>query len=321
MNKRNPYLTFLLAFIFGAPSILLWHGRFRTALAFFLGFNVAVLLPIALFRVGIDTSLMSLPVPTSNSASGAVVFFLVTLGALFLAFRVYRLEARPVWYANWKVAFLGFGLLSMLLALGFRTFVLQPFSIPASSMEPSLRKGDIILVSKFAYGYSRHSFPFSAAPIEKRVFIAEPNRGDIAVFKNRDGVDYVKRIVGLPGESVSVRGGVVHIDGEPARMEAMEYPEGARYCENRLASCTTYLETLPGSLPHVVIDIAKGTAADDTREFLVPAGHYFMMGDDRDNSNDSRFGLGFIPYENLIGRVWTVIYNTESIAYDGRPAL
>lgn len=320
MKERNPFLTFLLAFVFGAPAILLWLGRFQTALIFYLLESLIAVLLIVLFRAGFDPILTSLPVPGAASAAYYAAHFVFALLAIAIAFRVYRLEARPVWYADWKVSFLGLAFAGFLVAMVVRAFGIQPFSIPASSMHPTLRVGDIVFVSKSAYGYSKHSFPFSALPIDGRIFPGSPKRGDIVVFKNLQNVDFVKRIVGLPGETVSMRGGVLQIDGKPVGMKPVADADSANLCPEG-NSCSASIETLPEGVSHVVVSLADGTAADDTPDFKVPDGHYFMMGDNRDNSNDSRFMLGFIPYENLVGPLWMVIGNTEGIAYDGRPDL
>ena len=197
----------------------------------------------------------------------------------------------------------------------FRVLVYDWYSVTAGSMKEAIRPGDILIVNRMAYGYSRYSCPWSLCPFSGRVSASPPARGDIVVFTHpRSGVPSVKRIVGLPGERVGMRGGVLHIDGEPVAMEAAGYFEetwepqggtgGLPVCGNRpsgigkICRKRRYIETLPGNARH----------EDSTPEFTVPAGAYFAMGDHRDNSVDSRFpqaagGIGPVPFENLIGRV------------------
>ena len=232
---------------------------------------------------------------------------------------------RPSWravrpIAAWIVA------IAVLSGL-FRVLAYDWYSAPAGSMKEVIRPGDILIVNRMAYGYSRHSCPWSLCSFAGRVFASPPERGDIVVFAHpRSGVAYVKRIVGLPGERIGMRGGVLHIDGEPVGMEPAGHFEeawepqggsgGLPLCENRPSrvgdACRKrrYIETLPGGAAHAILDLGDGPA-DDTPGIEVPAGAYFVMGDHRDNSLDSRFppasgGIGPVPFDNLIGRVDSV---------------
>jgi len=193
------------------------------------------------------------------------------------------------------------------IALVLRVLLFQPFTIPSASMEPNLYQGDYIVVSKYAYGWSRHSIPFSPPLFHGRLFGRTPERGDIVVFKlPRDGhTDYIKRIIGLPGDRVQVRGGVVYIDGERvprARIASVKEDSGYGFSRDVMR----YRETLPEGRKIRVNDYGPGAALDDTDTFVVPEDHYFVMGDNRDNSLDSRLpeaeGVGFVPAENLVGR-------------------
>jgi signal peptidase I len=195
------------------------------------------------------------------------------------------------------------------IALAVRTFLYEPFNIPSGSMKPTLLVGDYLFVSKFAYGYSQHSLPFSLPLIEGRIFADLPERGDVAVFKlpSDNRTDYIKRIVGLPGDRLQVRDGILHINGEPAtrvRLENFRDDDGTSNGE-----MARFRETLPGGgLSYTVLDIVAHV-------YHVPEGHVFAMGDNRDNSLDSRVpNVGYIPVENLIGRAEIIFFSTNGNA-------
>jgi signal peptidase I len=208
---------------------------------------------------------------------------------------------------------------AFLIAAFIRTFLFQPFNIPSGSMENTLLVGDYLFVSKFAYGYSNHSFPYSPEMIKGRIWSASPERGDVVVFRLpvRPWEDYIKRVVGLPGDRVQMIDGVLHINGEPCKMERVEdYVTVDTYgSELRVPR---FRETFPNGTSHYVLDAkADEPGADDTQEFVVPPGHYFMMGDNRDHSNDSRMadsGVGFVPEENLVGRADIIFFSTDGSA-------
>ena len=224
-------------------------------------------------------------------------------------------------------------------ALILRSFILAPFVIPSGSMLPRLMIGDFLFVAKWPYGYSRFSMPFGLGSFDGRIFANQPDRGDVAVFRRPDGgdEDYVKRVIGLPGDSVQMQGGVLHLNGvavprvrvadflmpisanspcrtvDPDAARFVEDPDGTRYCAYR-----RYRETLPGGRSYYVLDQIDGVA-DDTPIFRVPAGHYFMMGDNRDDSMDSRFprsadGVGYLPADHLIGEALITFFSTDGTA-------
>jgi signal peptidase I len=195
-----------------------------------------------------------------------------------------------------------------------RTFLFQPFNIPAGSMKPTLLVGDYIFVSKYSYGYNRYSFPFSPplALIAGRVFASEPERGDVVVFRlPRDpATDYVKRVIGLPGDRIQMINGVLHINGTPVKRERIE--DFVETEDNgREVHIKQWRETLPNGVSHPTLDMIENGFYDNTKEYRVPAGHYFMMGDNRDNSSDSRVEnqVGYVPAENLIGRVQIMFWS------------
>ncbi len=199
---------------------------------------------------------------------------------------------------------------ALLLALVIRTFLFQPFSIPSGSMRPTLLEGDYLFVSKYAYGYSHHSMPFSPKLFSGRIWSGTPERGDVAVFKfppNPD-VDYIKRIIGLPGDKIQMKEGVLFINGEADKREKTGQIDNFDVTEVA-QPVDVYQETLPNGVSYDTLDISTGTLGDDTREFLVPEGHYFAMGDNRDNSSDSRFTVGFVPAENLVGRANVIFFS------------
>ncbi len=202
------------------------------------------------------------------------------------------------------------------IALGIRTFAYEPFNIPSGSMIPTLLVGDYLFVSKLSYGYSRHSLPLSLPLIPGRVLFDEPERGDVVVFKlpSDDSTDYIKRIVGLPGDTIQVKGGVLHINEKPVnRRKVQDFMVDVAV--GRTAPVTQYVETLPNGRQHRIIEMSDTFSADNTPIYRVPPGHYFAMGDNRDNSRDSRFPeVGPIPAENLVGRAEILFFSTDGSA-------
>jgi len=196
-------------------------------------------------------------------------------------------------------------MIAILLALFIRTFLFEPFNIPSGSMKPTLEVGDYLFVYKPSYGFSRYSFPFGIAPIEGRLSPKPPKRGDVVVFKlpSNPSVDYIKRVVALPGESVQVRDGRLYINDEIVERE----PVGLRRVPTAGRGDVTmveYIETLPGNVIHRIYEETDAEPLDNTKVYNVPENHYFVMGDNRDNSQDSRVMkmVGYVPYENLVGR-------------------
>jgi signal peptidase I len=204
---------------------------------------------------------------------------------------------------------------ALLIALVFRTFLFHPFNIPSGSMEPTLLIGDYLFVSKFSYGYSRYSFPIDLSFIHGRVWEGVPKRGDIAVFRppREPGTDYIKRVIGLPGDKIQVKNGALFINGNPVPRE----PAGEWEGEGRFGNDTPipqFRETLDDGVSYMTLDMGDNGEADNTKVFDVPPGHYFLMGDNRDNSQDSRFlngPVGFVPAENLVGRAEIIFFSVQ----------
>lgn len=199
---------------------------------------------------------------------------------------------------------------ALLLALVIRTVLIQPFSIPSGSMRPTLLEGDYLFVTKWAYGYSRYSLPFSPNLFSGRIWGAEPERGDVAVFKYppNPSLDYIKRVVGLPGDTIQMREGVLHINGEPVPREMIGLVEDVDVTE-LARPVEVWRETMPNGVTYDTLDLTPNSIGDNTREFEVPEGHFFMMGDNRDNSTDSRFSVGYVPYDHLVGRANIIFFS------------
>ena len=193
---------------------------------------------------------------------------------------------------------------AVVIAVIIRSFLFQPFNIPSSSMKPTLLIGDFLFVSKYSYGYSRHSLPFSPNIFAGRVMADEPERGDVVVFKlpSDNRTDFIKRVVGLPGDTIQMRQGTVWLNGQPIEREAAGMFIDLR-SDGREVSIPRYLETLPSGRQYYTLDQVENGPADNTGVYTVPTGHYFLMGDNRDNSADSRVMryVGFVPHENLVG--------------------
>ncbi len=253
---------------------------------------------------------------------------------------------------------------ALLIAAAFRTLLFQPFSIPSGSMKPTLLIGDYLFVSKFAYGYSRYSLPFSPDLFAGRIWAAQPERGDVVVFKHPkkdacsegpvesvvsfvqrltgtyasyvdDCADYVKRVIGLPGDEIQVVGSQVWLNGKPLLTERIEdfielrVPRGNPPRPPRCMApvpaiggeCIKeqWIETFPNGFSHPVLNIdgvmgdpgSSPPGPDNTKVFKVPEGHFFFMGDNRDNSLDSRADVGFVPFENLIGRADMILFSSD----------
>ena len=205
-------------------------------------------------------------------------------------------------------------LVAGIIAISFRSVVAEPFNIPSGSMIPTLLVGDYLFVSKYSYGYSRYSFPFGIAPINGRVFEDTPQRGDVAVFRlpSNPSVDYIKRVIGLPGDVVQVKQGILHLNNTPVnrRLIGTVQPSSLQSTAD-----TVYRETLPDGREHMIQEVNDIQLFDNTQAFTIPEGHYFMMGDNRDNSRDSRSSsVGVVPIENFIGKAQFIFFSVDQSA-------
>lgn len=226
-------------------------------------------------------------------------------------------------------------------AVLLRSLVVAPFNIPSESMLPRLLVGDYLFVAKWPYGYSRYSFPYGAAPINGRILGSEPDRGDVVVFKtpSDNSTDYIKRVIGLPGDIIQVKDGQVILNGapvpkirvadfidpvtpnSPCRPEnGLNIVEDAAADGTRICRYPRYRETLPNGRSYDVLDLGPVSYADSTPTYVVPAGHYFLMGDNRDRSADSRYpaqingAIGMVPAENIVGRALFTFFSTDGSA-------
>ena len=206
---------------------------------------------------------------------------------------------------------------ALILAMIVRVFLYQPFNIPSGSMKSNLLIGDYLFVSKFSYGYSRYSFPFGINLFEGRLLAGQPKRGDVAVFRlPRDpNIDYIKRVIGLPGDKIQMLEGILYINGNAVPKKRIGNFTDTDLNGNQHI-VDKYEETLPNGIKYTVLDRTPHGALDNTNEFIVPPGHYFMMGDNRDDSLDSRAmsEVGMVPYENFIGRAEIIFFSANQEA-------
>jgi signal peptidase I len=210
---------------------------------------------------------------------------------------------------------------ALLIALVIRTLLFLPFNIPSGSMKATLLIGDYLFVSKYSYGYSHYSLPLSPPLFSGRIFGSAPKRGDVVVFRlpRDESTDYIKRVIGLPGDRIQMIDGLLHINGTPVKRERVDdFIDDENGGAERVRR---WRETLPNGVSYQTLDLQDNGFLDNTQEYVVPPGHYFMMGDNRDNSTDSRVpperqGVGYVPFENLVGKAQIIFF---SIA-DDEPA-
>jgi signal peptidase I len=196
----------------------------------------------------------------------------------------------------------------------FRTLLFQPFDIPARSMVPTLLEGDYLFVSKYAYGYTHYSLPFSPRVFPGRIFGWAPARGDVVVFRlpKDDSVDYIKRVVGLPGDRIQMKQGLLYINGTAVVRERLaDLVEWDSCGLDSGARTKRWRETLPNNVSYETLDCVDNGFYDNTNVYTVPDGHFFMLGDNRDNSTDSRVlsAVGYVPLENIVGRAGLIFYS------------
>ena len=208
-------------------------------------------------------------------------------------------------------------LIAIFIALLIRSFIFEPFNIPSGSMKPNLLVGDFIFVSKYSYGFSKHSLPLSIPLIPGKIFSNIPERGDVVVFKTPENnrTDYIKRVIGLPGDKIEIKNGIIFINGsEILRKKLNDFIDTDKKTSNkRVRMYNEYFFNKEIN----ILDITDNGIADNTQLFNVPENHFFVMGDNRDNSQDSRFisTVGFIPYENLVGKAQFIFFSLENARF------
>lgn len=202
---------------------------------------------------------------------------------------------------------------AILIAVLIRTFLFEPFKIPSGSMYPTLYVGDFLFVSKYTYGYSKHSLPFSLPLFEDRVWADMPQRGDIVIFKypQDNRTDFIKRVIGLPNDKIKLEKGRLFINGEMLPREELE-DFIVRDNQGNAERYHQYIETLPNGIKHKILEISDNEIEDDVEEVTIPEGYLFVMGDNRDRSDDSRVSVGFVPFENLVGKARILFFSQDA---------
>ena len=307
VRARQPSTAGVVALLLGPGVGMLFLNRWRLAVTYVVASLVVAVAPF----MAADAFDLQFDVLATFDYSWLIPHLIGVVHCILLARG--GTAAPPRWYARWPVLLLVWVPLPMLIAGTVRTVWVQPFDVPATSMEPALHVGDYFFVDKSAYGYSRFSAPFILPLPEGRIFAREPEPGDVVVFRlpSDPTINYIKRVVAGPGDRVQMRDGVLHINGTAVDRSN---PEGVALDTGlTVAEGTRWIETLPNGTRYPIYDVRPDALYDDTAEQTVPAGHYFMLGDHRDRSQDSRDtrAVGPIPADHIVGRASVIVWNNE----------
>lgn len=306
--ERKPWAAALLSVVLSAPIAMLYLNRGWLALGYFLLLIAVLAAPFAAFQHGLITV-------SPYEALDILNLIYVALGALhaFIIARRFDREKPLRWYARWRGIFAVF-VFPILLALMVRTFLFEPFNLPSISMEPNLPVGSYIFASKSAYGYP---VPFTDIKLSPK----SPDRGDVVIFWLDSGYgrpfSLIKRVIGMPGEQIQIKDGLVFINGEALKREKID---GESYSGDDVVYIR-YRETLPNGRSYDILEQTDNNLLDNTDVFLVPEGHYFLMGDNRDNSRDSRVldELGYISESQIYAKVVVLFWDRQSQGFSYTP--
>jgi len=308
--NRKPWAAVVVTFVLAPMGGLFYLGKGALGLLYGAAYFVAAFLAALAAHYGdFDLSLKHCMM------LGALTLTVVAAGHCFVVAKKAQGAVPVQWFARWYFLFVLLFAQTVIPHL-MRSFLFEPFNIPSGASLPNLKVGDHLFVSKYAYGYSRYSFPVDVPVDEGRWFFTPPKRGDIAVLKlpTDPRVNYIKRIVGLPGDRIQVKGGILHINDRPVDRERVGEYTRQDSLQREPKVTPQFRETLPNGATYFILEETDQALMDNTPVYEVPAGHYFAMGDNRDRTRDSRFlqDVGYIPEENLVGRLALLYWNSET---------
>jgi len=314
-RERRHWAAFIVNFVLSPILGMLYLGRAKWSLFYFFLSVAALFLLIGFDRESLGNlveDFWGAEISSFDYFSSAISL----VGAIHGALLASRLQQIPrTWYARWWGVAMFYIIFLLVPALAFRSFAYQPFNIPSGSMLPTLEVGDYLFANKYVYGINRYSVPLVFQPLisEQKRFGTDPQRGDVVIFKlpadNR--TDYIKRVIGLPGDRVQMKEGRVILNGSPLpQTRTDDYPWFDFTRDD--TTVRQFVETLPNGVSYRVLDVLKDSLSDNTDIFVVPEGHYFLMGDNRDNASDSRFNsVGYIPKNNIHAKASWIWYNSR----------